>query len=143
MTPGVSSLREMVLVSPYFPPSTLAGVHRARHLAKHLPAWGWKPIVLCVDEAFHEQIAAASNNAELLHALRLINVRLRFARRIVIEMRDRDGVFSDHRKIAQALRSRDATRACEILEKHIMLSRDDALKVAREGFARIYAGAER
>ncbi len=55
MTPGVSSLREMVLVSPYFPPSTLAGVHRARHLAKHLPAWGWKPIVLCVDEAFHEQ----------------------------------------------------------------------------------------
>ena len=95
-----------------------------------------------LDEAFHEQIAAASNNAELLHALRLINVRLRFARRIVIEMRDRDGVFSDHWRIAQTLRMRDTTKACEILEKHIMLSRDDALKVAREGFARIYAGAE-
>ena len=95
-----------------------------------------------LDEAFHEQIAAASNNAELLHALRLINVRLRFARRIVIEMRDRDGVFSDHWRIAQALRMRDTTKACEILEKHIMLSRDDALRVAREGFARIYAGAE-
>lgn len=44
-----------VIVSPYFPPSTLAGVHRARHLAKHLPSAGWKPIVLCVDEAHHEE----------------------------------------------------------------------------------------
>jgi len=47
--------RTVVIVSPYFPPSTLAGVHRARHLAKHLPAAGWTPIVLCVDEACHEQ----------------------------------------------------------------------------------------
>ena len=45
--------RSVVIVSPYFPPSTLAGVHRARHLAKHLPGAGWNPIVLCVDEAFH------------------------------------------------------------------------------------------
>ena len=44
-----------IIVSPYFPPSTLAGVHRARHLAKHLPAVGWDPIVLCVDEVFHEE----------------------------------------------------------------------------------------
>ena len=48
-------LPQVVIVSPYFPPSTLAGVHRARHLAKHLPAAGWWPIVLSVDEAHHEQ----------------------------------------------------------------------------------------
>src|SRR6516225_822448 len=47
--------RTVVIVSPYFPPSTLAGVHRARHLAKHLPAAGWTPIILCVDETYHEQ----------------------------------------------------------------------------------------
>lgn len=47
--------RLTIIVSPYFPPSTLAGVHRGRHLAKHLPAAGWRPIVLCVDEAFHVQ----------------------------------------------------------------------------------------
>jgi hypothetical protein len=47
--------RTVVIISPYFPPSTLAGVHRARHLAKHLPATGWRPIVLCVDETCHEQ----------------------------------------------------------------------------------------
>lgn len=47
--------RTCIIVSPYFPPSTLAGVHRARHLAKHLPAAGWKPIVVCVNEAYHEE----------------------------------------------------------------------------------------
>lgn len=47
--------RLAILLSPYFPPSTLAGVHRARHLAKHLPAAGWRPIVLCVDEKRHEE----------------------------------------------------------------------------------------
>lgn len=48
------SMREMLILSPYFPPSTVAGVHRARHLAKHLPATGWTPIVMCVDEMQHE-----------------------------------------------------------------------------------------
>src|SRR5215813_15160954 len=47
--------RRALIVSPYFPPSTLAGVHRARHLAKHLPQAGWTPIVLCVDESLHEE----------------------------------------------------------------------------------------
>lgn len=50
----MSALR-VLLISPYFPPSTLAGVHRARLLAKHLPQFGWEPIVLCVDERSHEQ----------------------------------------------------------------------------------------
>jgi len=44
-----------IIVSPYFPPSTLAGVHRARHLVKHLPAAGWTPIVLCIYEEYHEE----------------------------------------------------------------------------------------
>lgn len=48
-------MKQVVIVSPYFPPSTLAGVHRARHLAKHLPAADWRPTVLCVHENFHEE----------------------------------------------------------------------------------------
>lgn len=42
-------MKTAVLLSPHFPPSTLAGVHRARHLAKHLPAHGWRPIVVRAD----------------------------------------------------------------------------------------------
>lgn len=38
-----------MILSPYFPPSTLAGVHRARHMVKHLPAFGWDPILIRVD----------------------------------------------------------------------------------------------
>lgn len=47
--------RQCLIVSPYFPPSTLAGVHRARHLAKYLPDAGWTPTILCVDESHHEE----------------------------------------------------------------------------------------
>jgi hypothetical protein len=47
--------RIVIVVSPYFPPSSVAGVHRARHLAKHLPAMGWTPIILCINENFHEE----------------------------------------------------------------------------------------
>lgn len=35
-----------IIITPHFSPSPLAGIHRARHLAKHLPAFGWRPIVL-------------------------------------------------------------------------------------------------
>lgn len=41
-------MRTVVIVSPHFPPSSLAGVHRARHLAGHLPAHGWRPIIVRV-----------------------------------------------------------------------------------------------
>lgn len=47
--------RTILVVSPHFPPSTLAGVHRARHLAKHLPAHGWRPIVVRADERFYTE----------------------------------------------------------------------------------------
>jgi hypothetical protein len=60
-------MKRVLIVSPYFPPSTLAGVHRARHLAKHLPAVGWQPIVLCVDERFHDE-SLDPGLAELLPA---------------------------------------------------------------------------
>ncbi|MCU1625045.1 MAG: hypothetical protein JWL79_3890 [Frankiales bacterium] len=47
--------RVVAIVSPQFPPSTLAGVHRARHMAKHLPDHGWRPIVVRVDERLYAE----------------------------------------------------------------------------------------
>lgn len=46
-------MRRCLIVSPHFPPSTVAGVHRARHLGKHLAAHGWEPAVIAVDPAQH------------------------------------------------------------------------------------------
>jgi hypothetical protein len=45
----------VLIVSPHFPPSTLAGVHRARLMAKHLPAHGWRPVVLRVHERHYRE----------------------------------------------------------------------------------------
>ena len=50
---AVDREKRCLIVSPYFPPSTLAGVHRARHLAKYLPAFGWQPTIVCVDPRHH------------------------------------------------------------------------------------------
>jgi len=50
---GRSRAHTCLIISPHFPPSTLAGVHRARHLARHLHAWGWLPKVICVDPKYH------------------------------------------------------------------------------------------
>ena len=46
-------MNSALIVSPHFPPSTLAGVHRARHLVKHLPAHGWRAKVICVHPMHH------------------------------------------------------------------------------------------
>lgn len=49
------SPRKIIIVAPHFPPSNLAGVHRSRLFAQHLPAFGWEPIVVTVHERFYEE----------------------------------------------------------------------------------------
>jgi hypothetical protein len=44
-----------VIVAPHFPPSNLAGVHRARLLAQHLEEFGWRPVVVTTHWAFYEE----------------------------------------------------------------------------------------
>jgi len=39
-------MNRVALVTAHFPPSNLAGVHRARIWAQHLPEFGWKPTVI-------------------------------------------------------------------------------------------------
>lgn len=47
--------RLVAIISPHFPPATLAGVHRARHLAKHLSIFAWKPVIIRVDEQHYSE----------------------------------------------------------------------------------------
>jgi hypothetical protein len=44
-----------LIISPHYPPSNLAAVHRSRLFAQHLPAFGWEPVILTVDERFYEE----------------------------------------------------------------------------------------
>jgi len=48
-------LKKILIISPHFPPSNLAAVHRARLFAIHLPSQGWTPHILTVDEKYYEE----------------------------------------------------------------------------------------
>lgn len=48
-------MKNVLLVSPYFLPSNLAGVHRVRLMSGRLAAYGWNPTILTVDAKFYEE----------------------------------------------------------------------------------------
>lgn len=52
---GGNKLKKILIISPHFPPSNLAAVHRSRLFAQHLPSFGWQPIILMVHEKFYEE----------------------------------------------------------------------------------------
>jgi len=47
--------KKILIISPHYPPSNLAAVHRSRLFAQHLPDYGWEPIILTVDEQDYEE----------------------------------------------------------------------------------------
>lgn len=48
-------MKKILILYPHFPPSNLAGVHRPRLFAQHLPEFGWQPTILTVHEKFYEE----------------------------------------------------------------------------------------
>ena len=48
-------MKKILIIYPHFPPSNLAGVHRPRLFAMHLPSFGWEPVILTVEEKFYEE----------------------------------------------------------------------------------------
>ena len=48
-------MKRILIITPHYPPSNLAAVHRSRLFAKHLPEFGWEPIILTVDEKYYEE----------------------------------------------------------------------------------------
>ena len=48
-------MKRILIISPHFPPSNLAAVHRSRLFAQHLPAFGWQPTILTVHADFYEE----------------------------------------------------------------------------------------
>src|SRR5438552_3027399 len=48
-------MRNVVIVSPHFPPSGLPPAHRTRQFAQHLPAFDWNPIILTVRPEYYQE----------------------------------------------------------------------------------------
>jgi hypothetical protein len=47
--------RKILLIAPQYPPCNLAAVHRSRLFARHLPDFGWEPVILTVKEQYYEE----------------------------------------------------------------------------------------
>ncbi len=48
-------MKKILIISPHFPPSNLAAVHRSRLFAMHLPSYNWDPVILSVHEKYYEE----------------------------------------------------------------------------------------
>lgn len=48
-------MKKVIIISPHFPPSNLAAVHRSRLFAQHMPDLGWEPTILAVHEDYYEE----------------------------------------------------------------------------------------
>ncbi|MFN8256528.1 MAG: hypothetical protein U0W24_12605 [Bacteroidales bacterium] len=48
-------MQNLLIIYPHWPPSNLAGVHRARLIANFLPRLGWHPVILTVHPDFYEE----------------------------------------------------------------------------------------
>ncbi len=48
-------MKKILIITPHYPPSNLAAVHRSRLFAQHLPAFGWEPVILAVHEDYYEE----------------------------------------------------------------------------------------
>lgn len=48
-------MKNLLIIYPHWPPSNLAGVHRARLISNYLSEFGWQAHVLTVSEEFYEE----------------------------------------------------------------------------------------
>jgi hypothetical protein len=50
------ALKRVLIISPYFPPSNAADMHRVRMSLPHFNEFGWEAEVVCVDEKYSEMV---------------------------------------------------------------------------------------
>lgn len=82
------------------------------------------------DENFHMALIAASGNLEMARIHRDITDRIRIVRRLEFTRNYRiDVTYEEHSAILQALLKRDGLQAKNLLQKHILTSRDEVKNI--------------
>jgi len=95
------------------------------------------------DEAFHRGIARLSENEQIVSALDALNAQIKLLRRVDQESDERRRkTYGEHEQILTCLAKRDAARAADIMERHVVFSREHALAVTKELIARIFLSAD-
>jgi glycosyltransferase involved in cell wall biosynthesis len=68
-------MRNVLMISPHFPPDSTAATHRVRLLAPHLARYGWQPTVLTVDPRDYEGRPDPDLAASVPSDLRVVRTR--------------------------------------------------------------------
>jgi len=90
------------------------------------------------DEAFHLSISRLSGNLQLETNLERVNAQIRYFRHVDQESPDRlRRTHLEHARVLEYLKRRDARRAGDLIEHHIVLSRERAISVTEQVIARI------
>jgi DNA-binding GntR family transcriptional regulator len=96
-------------------------------------------IMAARDEAFHEQLAAATGNRLLFEQLQGINERLHFLRAMDITTRERlAATCAEHGAILDAVSRRDSEGARLALRRNVQQGRDQVEAALRSAVARAY-----
>ena len=77
-------MKKILIITPHYPPSNLAAVHRSRLFAQHLPAFGWEPVILTVHQDYYEEeldwnlhkLLPANQHIEKVKACKITKPRL-------------------------------------------------------------------
>jgi hypothetical protein len=77
-------LHNILIITPHYPPSNLAAVHRSRLFAQHLPEFGWQPLILTVHQDHYEEaldpnlekLLPAGQRVEKVKAMKVTKPRL-------------------------------------------------------------------
>ncbi len=99
-------MKKILILYPHFPPSNLAGVHRARLFAQHLPSFGWEPTILTVHENFYEEKLDYNLEKLLPSDLRIEKVNAFYTKKIrMIGDIGLRGFFQLYKRAKQLLKS--------------------------------------
>jgi GntR family transcriptional repressor for pyruvate dehydrogenase complex len=86
------------------------------------------------DEAFHKQIFSMSNNTLLINLYNIVAVELQKYRVMSFSLKENGlNAIKPHRKIAEAIRNRDAADAVSQMGKHLKLVISDMEKIINAG----------
>lgn len=88
-----------------------------------------------LNNRFHESLARASNNGELVVMMRHYAVRIAWIFSQSAEQRG-SAAWDEHESILEAVRSRNGEQAGALSRAHIAASREKFLEIASERFAR-------
>ena len=94
--------------------------------------------ILELDETLHMMIAERSGNPELANQLRAINARIRFIRRIQIDLKHSQIQIDAHTAFVEAAMRRDAETGVACLQNHITMTVTAVQAALKDALMRVF-----